>query len=97
MISSDLFYRVIEDGRKMNIINVTLSGGEPLLHEDFVEFLIKCRELDLSVNVLTNLTLLTDRIIAVSYTHLKVEDAFVDAFLERCDEEESGEVDKRIR
>ena len=63
MISSDLFYRVIEDGRKMNIINVTLSGGEPLLHEDFVEFLIKCRELDLSVNVLTNLTLLTDRII----------------------------------
>lgn len=33
------------------------------MHEDFVEFLIKCRELDLSVNVLTNLTLLTDRII----------------------------------
>lgn len=63
MISSNLFYKIIEDGRKMNIINVTLSGGEPLLHIDFIDFLIKCRKLDLSVNVLSNLTLLTDRII----------------------------------
>ena len=47
----------------MNIINVTLSGGEPLLHKDFVRFLSRCRELDLSVNVLTNLTLLTDEIL----------------------------------
>lgn len=63
IISSDLFYRIIEDGRKMNIINITLSGGEPLLHKDFVNFLIKCRKLDLSVNILSNLTLLTESII----------------------------------
>lgn len=62
-INSDLFYKIIEDGRKMNIINVTLSGGEPLLHKDFVDFLIKCRKLDLSVNILSNLTLLTEQII----------------------------------
>lgn len=63
MIDSTLFYNIIEEGRNMNIINVTLSGGEPLLHKDFVSFLSRCRELDLSVNVLTNLTLLTDEIL----------------------------------
>lgn len=63
-IDSALFYRIIEDGRKQNIIHVTLSGGEPLLHPDFINFLARCRELDLSVNVLTNLTLLTDDMIS---------------------------------
>lgn len=62
-IDSDLFYRIVEEGRNMNIINVTLSGGEPLFHKDIINFLKKCRELDLSVNVLTNLTLLSDAII----------------------------------
>lgn len=62
-IDSALFYRIIEEGRDMNIINVTLSGGEPLLHKDIIGFLKRCRELDLSVNVLTNLTLLSDAII----------------------------------
>lgn len=61
-IDSALFYRILEEGREMNLVNVTLSGGEPLLHKDFLSFLAKCRELDLSVNVLSNLTLLTDEI-----------------------------------
>lgn len=64
IIDSALFYRIIEEGRKMNIIHVTLSGGEPLLHKDIVGFLKKCRKLELSVNVLSNLTLLTDDIIS---------------------------------
>lgn len=63
-IDSALFYRIIEDGRSHNIIHVTLSGGEPLLHPDFINFLARCRELDLSVNVLTNLTLLTEDMIS---------------------------------
>lgn len=62
-IDPALFYRTVEEGRDMNIINVTLSGGEPLLHKEIIGFLKRCRELDLSVNVLTNLTLLTDTII----------------------------------
>lgn len=64
VIDSNLFYRIIEEGRKMNIIHVTLSGGEPLLHKDILGFLKKCRKLELSVNVLSNLTLLTDDIIS---------------------------------
>ena len=64
IMDSNLFYKIIEDGRKMNIIHVTLSGGEPLLHKDITRFLARCRELDLSVNVLTNLTVLSDDIIS---------------------------------
>ncbi|MBD5556804.1 MAG: radical SAM protein [Roseburia sp.] len=64
IIDADLFYRIVEEGRSMNIINVTISGGEPLLHKDFLGFLSRCRELDLSVNVLTNLTLLSDDIVS---------------------------------
>lgn len=63
MMNSELFFRIIEEGRKLNIINVTISGGEPLLHKDFICFLSKCLELDLSVNILSNLTLLTDEMI----------------------------------
>lgn len=63
-IDSSLFYRIIEEGREMNIIHVTLSGGEPLLHQDLIPFLKRCRELELSVNILSNLTLLTDDLIS---------------------------------
>jgi len=61
LIKAPLFYKIIQEGRELNIINVTLSGGEPLLHPDFSEFLRRCQALDLSVNVLSNLTLLTDK------------------------------------
>lgn len=64
VIDSALFYRIIEEGRKMNIIHVTLSGGEPLLHKDILSFLKRCRKLELSVNILSNLTLITDDIIS---------------------------------
>lgn len=64
VIDSDLFYRIIDEGRDMNIIHVTLSGGEPLLHGDILKFLEKCRVQNLSVNVLSNLTLLTEKIIS---------------------------------
>ncbi len=62
-IDTELLYSILEQGRALNIINVTLSGGEPLLHKDILLILKKCRELDLSVNLLSNLTLLNDEII----------------------------------
>lgn len=64
LIEPELFYNVIQEGRSLNILNVSLSGGEPLLHNEIVHFLQRCRELDLSVNILSNLTLLTDEILA---------------------------------
>ena len=63
VMDPELFYRIIEDGRKMNIMHVTLSGGEPLLNKAIIEFLQKCRESDLSVNLLSNLIALSDEVI----------------------------------
>ena len=62
-IDSDLFYDVLRQCRDMKLLHLTLSGGEPMLHKNFCDFLRKCREYDFSVNVLSNLTLLDDRTI----------------------------------
>lgn len=62
-IESDLFYAVLEQSKNMRLLHLTLSGGEPMLHKNFCDFLKKCREYDFSVNVLSNLTLLNDKII----------------------------------
>ena len=62
-ISPDLFYAILEQCRDLKLLHLTLSGGEPMLHKEFCDFLKKCREYNFSVNVLSNLTLLNDGII----------------------------------
>jgi molybdenum cofactor biosynthesis enzyme MoaA len=62
-IESDLFYDVLKQCKNMKLLHLTLSGGEPMLHKNFCDFLRKCKEYDFSVNVLSNLTLLDDEII----------------------------------
>lgn len=62
-IDPDVFYSILEQCRKMNVLHLTLSGGEPMLHNNFCDFLRKCREYNFSVNVLSNLTLLDDLIL----------------------------------
>jgi radical SAM protein with 4Fe4S-binding SPASM domain len=47
----------------MGVLGLTLSGGEPMLHKNFCEFLRKAKEYDFSINILSNLTLLNDEII----------------------------------
>lgn len=59
----DLFYDVLRQCKDMRLLHLTLSGGEPMLHKDFLYFLRKCNEFDFSVNVLSNLTLLNDEIV----------------------------------
>ncbi len=59
----DLFYNILEQCKKMNLLHVTLSGGEPMMHNNFIDFLKKCNEYNFSVNVLSNLTLLNNGII----------------------------------
>ena len=62
-IEDDLFYNVLEQCKEMGLLNLTLSGGEPMLHPHFLEYLQKAQEYDFAVNVLSNLTLLTDEIV----------------------------------
>jgi radical SAM protein with 4Fe4S-binding SPASM domain len=68
-IESDLFYDVLRQCKEMKLLNLTLSGGEPMIHKDFCEFLRKCREYDFSVNILSNLTLLNNEIITEMKTN----------------------------
>ncbi|QWV94653.1 radical SAM protein [Geomonas oryzisoli] len=62
-IKTDLFFNILEQCKEMKVLHLTLTGGEPMLHHNFVDFLKKCKEYNLSVNVLSNLTLLTDEIV----------------------------------
>lgn len=64
-IDPDLFYDVLNQCKNMRLLHLTLSGGEPMLHKNFCDFLRKCEEFNFSVNVLSNLTLLNDEAIKV--------------------------------
>lgn len=63
-IDPKLFYTVLKQCRDIGVLALTLSGGEPMLHPNFIDFLRKAKEYDFSINILSNLTLLTDDIIA---------------------------------
>jgi len=63
-IDQALFYSVLDQCRDMGVLNLTLSGGEPLLHKNFLDFLRTAKAYDFSINILSNLTLLNDEIIA---------------------------------
>jgi radical SAM protein with 4Fe4S-binding SPASM domain len=63
-IDPRLFYDVLDQCRDIGVLNLTLSGGEPMLHPNFADFLRKAKEYDFAINVLSNLTLLNDEIIA---------------------------------
>lgn len=62
-IKPDLFYNILEQCKKMNLLHVTLSGGEPMMHNNLIDFMKKCNEYNFSVNILSNLTLLNENII----------------------------------
>lgn len=62
-MTPEMFYDIVNQAREQNVINITISGGEPLIHPNIIDFLNYCRKKDLSVNLLTNLTLLTDDIL----------------------------------
>lgn len=62
-IQPELFYDIIEQCNELKLLHLTISGGEPMLHKNFCNFLKILNENNFSVNVLSNLTLLTDEII----------------------------------
>lgn len=59
----ELFYEILEQCKEMNVLHLTLSGGEPMMHDNFVDFLRKCNQYNFSVNVLSNLVLLNNDIL----------------------------------
>ena len=63
VMDTTMFLDLLNQCRDLKIQHITISGGEPMLHPQFIPFLRKCRECDMSVNILSNLTLLDDNII----------------------------------
>ena len=64
-ISKETFYNILQQCKKMGVLKLSLSGGEPLSHPHFIDFVKAAKEDDFSVNILSNLTLLTDELVDV--------------------------------
>lgn len=67
-INPALFYSFLKQARDMNMICIDITGGECMLHPNFIDFIKKCEEYDFSITIFSNLTMLTDSIIDVLKT-----------------------------
>lgn len=63
LMDENLFNLVLSQAIELNLLHITISGGEPMLHPRFIDFMRKCREADMSVNILSNLILLNNEMI----------------------------------
>lgn len=59
----DLFNKIVDESKEMNLLNLTLTGGEPMLHPKFIEMIKRCKAQNISINVLSNLTVLSEEIV----------------------------------
>ena len=59
----DKICNVLDEFRELGGIHVTLSGGECMMHKDFIKIIKAIRERDCTVACLSNLTVCTDEII----------------------------------
>jgi MoaA/NifB/PqqE/SkfB family radical SAM enzyme len=53
-LSTDEYFRFFADLRDMEVLNLTLSGGEPLAHPDFLRLGARARELGFVVRIKSN-------------------------------------------
>lgn len=63
ILPTEVIFDVFEQLHEMGTLGLTLSGGEALTHPDICKILRKARELDFSINLLSNIVLLNDEII----------------------------------
>jgi len=61
----EIIESVLKQLNEIGTLSLTLSGGEVLSHPDIIKIFRKARELDFSINILSNLTLLTPELIKV--------------------------------
>ena len=65
MMTADMFDKILAQCIDLKVLNITISGGEPMLNPNLKEFLLKCIDNNFSVNLLSNLTLLTDELLDI--------------------------------
>ena len=59
----ELFLKILEQCKECNVLSITISGGEPMLNPDLLFFIRECRKNNFSVNLLSNLTLLSEEML----------------------------------
>ena len=64
-IDEKLYYNSLKQAADMGVLALTLSGGEPMLHPKFKDFLKAAKQYDFYVNILSNLTLLDDETVRI--------------------------------
>ena len=82
---------VIDEFREMGGMHVTFSGGECMLHPDFEKILRYAHKMDLTVGILSNLTMCDDAKVSL----LKEVDATVQVSLYSMDEKIHDEITRR--
>ncbi len=65
IMTMDMFDKVLAQCISMKVLNITLSGGEPMLNPFLSSFIRKCTENNFSINILSNLTYLTDELLEI--------------------------------
>lgn len=65
MMTKELFEAILLQCVDMQVINLTISGGEPMLNPHLKDFLQLCKKYNFSVNLLSNLTLLSDELLDI--------------------------------
>lgn len=59
-IDQDFFKSILRQAAELQLISLSLSGGEPMLHPRFTRLLEMASDFDFSLRILSNLTLLDD-------------------------------------
>ena len=62
-LENGLLSNILNQCQELNVQHLTVSGGEPMLHKNFLDLIVRCKENNFSVSLLSNLTLLTDEIL----------------------------------
>jgi radical SAM protein with 4Fe4S-binding SPASM domain len=62
-LSFETFADAVAQAKTMGLTTLSITGGEPLLHKDFIHMLKLAKSYDLSVIVFSNLTLLNEELL----------------------------------
>ena len=69
-IDYHLMIQALNQCKELGVLTIIFSGGEPMLHPNFCDFLRYAKDLDFNVTILSNLTLLNESILeALMYRH----------------------------
>ncbi len=63
IMSKDVFLKILKQAKECHVLSITISGGEPMLNPNLPFFISECRKTNYSINLLSNLSLLTDTLL----------------------------------